>query len=128
VSMDAEKSARATGERVVFFQSSNLLNLFFPRNVAAVSKLLIAIGKVEPMGWEGSRIERGRKGRAEGWLERGQSGTKRGGVRGQDVSVYREDRYEQHCRSFRSVSFRFASSPFRYVTLRLLGRASPRAI
>lgn len=47
---------------------------------------------------------------------------------GQDVSVYREDRYEQHCRSFRSVSFRFASSPFRYVTLRLLGRASPRAI
>lgn len=41
------------GERVVFFQSSNLLNLFFPRNVAAVSKLLIAIGKVEPMGWEG---------------------------------------------------------------------------
>lgn len=45
-----------------------------------------------------------------------------------DVSVYREDRYEQHCRSFRSVSFRFASSSFRYVTLRLLGRASPRAI
>lgn len=31
-----------------FFQSSNLLNLFFPRNVAAVSKLLIAIrGEVE---------------------------------------------------------------------------------
>lgn len=50
VSMDAEKSARAREERVVFFQSSNLLNLFFPRNVAAVSKLLIAIGKVEPMG------------------------------------------------------------------------------
>lgn len=54
VSMDAEKSARARREeRVVFFQSSNLLNLFFPRNVAAVSKLLIAIGKVEPMGWDG---------------------------------------------------------------------------
>lgn len=53
MSMDAEKSARAREERVVFFQSSNLLNLFFPRNVAAVSKLLIAIGKVEPMGWEG---------------------------------------------------------------------------
>lgn len=65
VSMDAEKSARARGEeRVVFFQSSNLLNLFFPRNVAAISKLLIAIGKVEPMGWEGSRIERGWQGRA----------------------------------------------------------------
>lgn len=65
VSMDAEKSARAPREeRVVFFQSSNLLNLFFPRNVAAVSKLLIAIGKVEPMGWEGSRIERGWQGRA----------------------------------------------------------------
>lgn len=62
VSMDAEKSARAREERMVFFQSSNLLNLFFPRNVAAVSKLLIAIGKVEPMGWEGSRIERERKG------------------------------------------------------------------
>lgn len=66
MSMDAEKSARAREERVVFFQSSNLLNLFFPRNVAAVSKLLIAIGKVESMGWEGSRIERGRKGREGG--------------------------------------------------------------
>jgi len=125
VSMDAEKSARASGERVVFFQSSNLLNLFFPRNVAAVSKLLIAIGKVEPMGGEPNWA--GKEGTG-GWLERGQAGTKRGGVRGQDVSIYREDRYEQHCRSFRSVSFRFASSPFRYVTLRLLGRASPRAI
>jgi len=52
-----------------FFQSSNLLNLFFPRNVAAVSKLLIAIGKVEPMGWEGSRIERGRKEGREGGLK-----------------------------------------------------------
>lgn len=65
VSMDAEKSARARrGERVVFFQSSNLLNLFFPRNVAAVSKLLIAIGKVEPMAGDGrgAEIERGRKG------------------------------------------------------------------
>lgn len=82
VSMDAEKSASARRERVVFFQSSNLLNLFFPRNVAAVSKLLIAIGKVEPMGWEGSRIERGWKGGGGGWLERGQAGTKRGGVRG----------------------------------------------
>lgn len=85
------------------------------------------------MGWEGRGAElsgggRGGRGRAEGWLERGQAGMKCGGVRGQDVSVYREDRYEQHCRSFRSVSFRFASSPFRYVTLRLLGRASPRAI
>jgi hypothetical protein len=135
---------------VVFFQSSNLLNLFFPRNVAAVSKLLIAIGKVEPTareggaessggregGREGGRAgggrgngRAGRRGRrAGGWLERGQAGTKRGGIGGQDVSVYREDRYEQRCRSFRSVSFRFASSPFRYVTLRLLGRASPRAI
>lgn len=62
------------GERVVFFQSSNLLNLFFPRNVAAVSKLLIAIGKVEPMGWEGSRIERGRKG---GGREGGLKGDRR---------------------------------------------------
>jgi len=64
--MDAEKECRerkrererervrVRGEGVVFFQSSNLLNLFFPRNVAAVSKLLIAIGKVEPMGREGS--------------------------------------------------------------------------
>lgn len=128
--MDAEKSARARrGERVVFFQSSNLLNLFFPRNVAAVSKLLIAIGKVEPMAGDGRGAELSGGGRGEGgWLKRGQAGTKRGGVRGQDVSVYRKDRYEQHCRSFRSVSFRFASSPFRYVTLRLLGRASPRAI
>lgn len=54
VSMDAEKSARREG--VVFFQSSNLLNLFFPRNVAAVSKLLIAIGKVEPM-WDERGVE-----------------------------------------------------------------------
>lgn len=73
--MDAEKSARARREeRVVFFQSSNLLNLFFPRNVAAVSKLLIAIGKVEPMGWEGrggegSRIERGWRGGGKGGLK-----------------------------------------------------------
>lgn len=35
-----------------FFQSSNLLNLFFPRNVAAVSKLLIAIRGAE--GEEGT--------------------------------------------------------------------------
>lgn len=54
VSMDAEKERGGRG--VVFFQSSNLLNLFFPRNVAAVSKLLIAIGKVEPM-WDERGVE-----------------------------------------------------------------------
>lgn len=126
------------GEGVVFFQSSNLLNLFFPRNVAAVSKLLIAIGKVEPMGrGRGVELNGARRGRVSGRTrERESEGGLKGDRRvrsarhcgGQDVSVYREDRYEQHCRSFRSVSFRFASSPFRYVTLRLLGRASPRAI
>jgi len=59
---------RARRKGVVFFQSSNLLNLFFPRNVAAVSKLLIAIGKVEPTAREGSRIERGEGG--NGWTGR----------------------------------------------------------
>lgn len=82
VSMDAEKSEHrvggwervggrlggwGTGRRrrgVVFFQSSNLLNLFFPRNVAAVSKLLIAIGKVEPMGrGRGVELNGARRGR-----------------------------------------------------------------
>lgn len=106
VSMDAEKSEHRVGgwERVggrvggrlggwgssrrrrgvVFFQSSNLLNLFFPRNVAAVSKLLIAIGKVEPMGrGRGVELNGARRGRVReresvrGWLERGQAGTKR---------------------------------------------------
>lgn len=71
MSMDAEKSASARRERVVFFQSSNLLNLFFPRNVAAVSKLLIAIGKVEPMGWEGrgAELSGGGRGAGEGGLK-----------------------------------------------------------
>lgn len=51
---------------MVFFQSSNLLNLFFPRNVAAVSKLLIAIGKVEPM-WDERGVElSGGRGEREG--------------------------------------------------------------
>lgn len=80
------------------------------------------------------RIERGERtaGGGRGWFKRGQLGTKRSGVAGRAGGTFwcidREDGYEQHCRSFRSVSFRFASSPFRYVTLRLLGRASPRAI
>lgn len=51
----------------------------------------------------------------------------------QDVSVYGEKegrggRIGTSCAVARFVPFRFASSPFRYVTLRLLGRASPRAI
>lgn len=117
VSMDAEKSARAREERVVFFQSSNLLNLFFPRNVAAVSKLLIAIGKVEPMGWEGSRIERGRKGRAGGWLERGQAGVRSTVVWGGRTFRYIE-KIGTSSTVARFVPFRFVSPRPRFGTLR----------
>lgn len=65
-----------------------------------------------------------------GWLPKGDSAARRCGegrtFRYIEKIGTRERR--SRCRSFRSVSFRFASSPFRYVTLRLLGRASLRAI
>lgn len=49
------RSTEMQGYGVGFFQSSNLLNLFFPRNVAAVSKLLIAIRKGHGTQREGER-------------------------------------------------------------------------
>jgi len=108
---------------VVFFQSSNLLNLFFPRNVAAVSKLLIAIGKVEPTAREGSRIERG-----EGEGRRGGSGVREGGskgdrrVRSAAVKGGRTFRYIEKIGTSsavaRFVPFRFVSPRPRFGTLR----------
>lgn len=110
---------------MVFFQSSNLLNLFFPRNVAAVSKLLIAIGKVEPMwdergvelsGGRGDEREEEEDG-AEGWLERGQASTKRGGTRGGTTFRYIE-KIGTSSTVARFVPFRFVSPRPRFGTLR----------
>lgn len=83
-----------------FFQSSNLLNLFFPRNVAAVSKLLIAIR--EGTGFAGVGFRGGMRARTFRYMGEGGEG--------------RADRYERCCRSFRSVSFRLVPVSVRYVT------------
>lgn len=84
-----------------FFQSSNLLNLFFPRNVAAVSKLLIAI-----RGWRRRRRRwRVSRGHPRGDALRNGFGICGGGYR-----------YERGVLSL--VSFRFVSPRPRFATLR----------
>jgi len=134
LSTDAEKGAEEGGG---FFPIKQPAEFVFSPKRRCRFKVIDCHreGGTDSEGGESNRAGGGRE-RVDG--QEGEEGAREGGLKGdrrvrsgiggQDVSVYREDRYEQRCRSFRSVSFRFASSPFRYVTLRLLGRASPRAI